>query len=217
MAAPAAAANTKRMDTWGGSLSLGPAKANIKHSVTTIIPGPAPNPQTGELFLWPGMSNGTGDLVQTTIESWSDGNWCGGTDDEWCVRASLFGGFGQKDGPAASVSKDMKVKIEYTLESDGETWTQMVTDADTGKQLSTFSYASGPYMTGWGTGTECDDGCSGTIAEQKYINTKITLDAPDKTFIDTLSTAGGATYEGLKMSDDGTVLTIDTITIPAME
>ena len=30
-------------------------------------------------------------------------------------------------------------------------------------------------MTGWGTGTECDDGCSGTVAAQQYMGTTITL------------------------------------------
>ena len=42
----------------------------------------------------------------------------------------------------------MKVKIEYTLESDGTTWTQNVTNADTGAYLSSYSRDSGPYMTG---------------------------------------------------------------------
>lgn len=43
---------------------------------------------------------------------------------------------------------------------------RLVTDADTGDQLSTFSYKSGPYMTGYGTGTECDDSCTPTVSDQ---------------------------------------------------
>jgi hypothetical protein len=116
----------KRADTWGGSVSLGPSKSTIVNAVTTIIPGAAPATQNGELFLWPGMSNGTGDLVQTTLESWSDNSWCGATTGQWCVRASVFGSFGQLDGDGSPVSGTDQVRIEYNLESDGETWTQYV-------------------------------------------------------------------------------------------
>ena len=167
-AAPTAASTVViRVDSWGGSVSLGPSKSNIINAVTTIIPGAPPTSQNGELFLWPGMSNGTGDLVQTTIESWSGGNsWCGANSTQWCVRASLFGGFGQKDSEFNSpVNGDDHVRIEYNLESDGQTWEQCVvsimycwslltqarnvTNALTGAFLSRFAYASGPYMTGY--------------------------------------------------------------------
>lgn len=115
---------SKRADTWGGSVSLGPTKSTIINAVTTIIPGTAPSTQNGELFLWPGMSNGTGDLVQTTLESWPSNDWCGAKTGQWCVRASVFGSFGQLDGSASAVSGDQKVRIEYVLESDQDTWTQ---------------------------------------------------------------------------------------------
>jgi hypothetical protein len=42
------------------------------------------------------------------------------------VRASVFGGFGQKDGTASAVSGTDQVRIEYNLESDGQTWKQYV-------------------------------------------------------------------------------------------
>lgn len=138
--------NSKRADTWGGAVSLGPSKSTITKAVTTITPGTAPSGQTGELFLWPGMSNGTGDLVQTTLESWPDNSWCGATTGQWCIRCSLFGSFGQLDGPASPVSGSQKVEIKYELASDGTTWVQTATDVTTGKQLSTFSHNSGPYM-----------------------------------------------------------------------
>ncbi|KAH7090047.1 hypothetical protein BKA62DRAFT_726281 [Auriculariales sp. MPI-PUGE-AT-0066] len=80
-----------RRDSWGGAVSLGPSKSTIIHAVTTLVPGAAPSTQTGELFLWPGMSNGTGDLIQTTLESWPDNSWCGATTGQWCIRASVFG------------------------------------------------------------------------------------------------------------------------------
>jgi hypothetical protein len=206
----------RRVDTWGGSVSLGPTKSTITKAVTTLIPGPAPPTQNGELFLWPGMSNGTGDLVQTTLESWPDNSWCGATAGQWCVRASLFGSFGQLDGTASAVSGTTKVKIVYELQSDKQTWTQTVTNADTGAALSSFSYKSGPYMRGYGTGTECNDNCSGTIAAQKYLNTVITLAGADTTFGSTIATAAGGTYKGLTSSNGGQVWTIAQIDIPAM-
>ena len=95
---------SKRADTWGGAVSLGPTTSTIKHAVTYITPGAAPSTQNGELFLWPGMSNGTGDLIQTTLESWPDNSWCGAVSGEWCVRASVFGSFGQLDGDGAVVT-----------------------------------------------------------------------------------------------------------------
>ncbi|KAI3400611.1 hypothetical protein diail_2323 [Diaporthe ilicicola] len=206
----------RRADSWGGSVSLGPTKSTIKKAVTTIIPGAAPPTQNGELFLWPGMSNGTGDLVQTTLESWPDNSWCGATTGQWCVRASVFGSFGQIDGTASPVSGTTKVEIVYELQSDGQTWLQTVTNADTGAALSSYSHASGPYMRGYGTGTECDGGCSGTVAAQKYLNTVITLAGADTTFGSTIATGAGGTYSGLTSSNGGQVWTIAEIDIPAM-
>ncbi|KAJ5788751.1 hypothetical protein N7457_003741 [Penicillium paradoxum] len=208
---------TKRDDYWGGSVSLGPSQSTIVNAVTTLIPGDAPPTQNGVLFLWPGMSNGTGDLIQTTLESWPSNDWCGATTGQWCVRASIFGGFGQLDGPSSPVSGTDQVRIEYNLESDGQTWKQTVTNGQTGDLLSTYSYASGPYMRGYGTGTECNDNCSGTIAAQKYLNTVITLASPDTTFGATIASAGGATYTGLSSSENGKVWTITQIDIPAMD
>jgi hypothetical protein len=205
-----------KRDSWGGAVSLGPTKSRITNAVTTIIPGAAPSTQTGELFLWPGMSNGTGDLVQTTLESWPDNSWCGATKGQWCIRCSVFGSFGQLDGTAGVVSGTDKIKIEYALQSDGQTWLQTATNVNTGKVLSTYSHNSGPYMTGYGTGTECDGGCTGTIAAQTYSNTVITLYAADTTFGSTIAVSQGATYSGLSSSSGGKVWTISTINVPAM-
>ncbi|KAF7594667.1 hypothetical protein BBP40_008759 [Aspergillus hancockii] len=203
-------------DSWGGSVSLGPTKSTITKAVTTLIPGAAPATQNGVLFLWPGMSNGTGDLVQTTLESWASNDWCGAKSGEWCVRASLFGSFGQLDGNASPVKGDDQVRIEYTLLEDNDTWLQNVTNAHTGAVLSTFSYKSGPYMRGYGTGTECNEDCTGTIATQKYLNTEITLAEADETFGNTIASASGATYSGLASSNGGKVWKIASIDVPAM-
>ena len=118
----AASTKTKR-DSWGGAVSLGPTKSHIVNAITILIPGPAPATQAGELFLWPGMSNGTGDLIQTTLESWNSNAWCGATTGERCADASLFGSFGQLSGVANPVKGTDHVRIEYTAESNGN-WTQ---------------------------------------------------------------------------------------------
>ena len=89
-----------------------------------------------------------------------------------------------------------------------------MTNAQTGAELSTYTKASGP-VTGYGTGTECDDDCTGTVAAQQYLNTVITLDAADTTFGDTIATAQGATYLGLTNEQGGKVWKIASIKIPS--
>lgn len=207
----------RRDDYWGGAVSLGPSKSTIIKAVTTITPGTAPPTQNGMLFLWPGMSNGTGDLIQTTLESWPDNSWCGAATGEWCVRASVFGGFGQVDGSASPVSGSTPVKILYEL--SGTKWTQTVTNANSGASLSSYTIdvGKGATMTGYGTGTECNGGCSGTVAEQTYKNTVITLLEADPTFGSTIGTSNGATYTGLSSSQGGKVWTITEMKIPAMD
>ncbi|KAJ4391683.1 hypothetical protein N0V93_005302 [Gnomoniopsis smithogilvyi] len=214
---PAPSGNVRRDDTWGGAVSLGPSKSTIIKAVTTLTPGTAPSSQNGKLFVWPGMSNGTGDLIQTTLEQWPDNAWCGATTGQWCVRASVFGSFGQLDGEASAVSGDTPVKIVYEL--SGTTWVQTVTNANTGDELSTYSIdvGEGATMTGYGTGTECNDGCSGTISEQTYTDTVITLLEADPTFGDTIATSAGATYSALTSSESGKVWTIASMNVPAMD
>ncbi|KAG8996033.1 hypothetical protein FRB93_000995 [Tulasnella sp. JGI-2019a] len=201
-------------DSWGGAYSLGPSTANIISAQTTLTPGVAPSTQNGELFLWPGMSNGTGDLIQTTLESWPSNAWCGAATGEWCIRCSIFGSFGQIDGNSAVVKGTDAVTINYVLGSDKNTWTQ--TASINSVVVSTLSYAAGPYMKGYGTGTECDDNCSGTIAAQTYTNTVITLDAADPNFGSTGVASGGTVMTGLSSSQSGKVWTIASINIPAM-
>jgi hypothetical protein len=133
-----------------------------------------------------------------------------------CVRASLFGSFGQLDGDASAISADDPVLIEYTRSNDTLSWSQYVSNAVTGEYYSNFTHDSGS-MTGWGTGTECDDSCNGTIAAQTYWNTTITLESADSSFGDTLVVSGGVTYEGFTSLEDGRIWFISQINVPAME
>jgi hypothetical protein len=65
----------------------------------------------------------------------------------------------------------------------------------------------------YGTGTECDSACTGTIAPQTYSSTVITLASADPKFGSTLALSGGATYSGLTSSKDSTVWSIETINV----
>jgi hypothetical protein len=117
-------------DTWGPAVSFGPSKSVIIRSSTTIQPGTAPTqPRGGFLTIWPGMSNGTGNLIQSTLESHEPGRArCGEKTGEWCIMASVFGRpWGQLDSKKMAIVKaKQRVKIEYILENDNDTWTQYV-------------------------------------------------------------------------------------------
>ncbi|RAL14181.1 uncharacterized protein BO97DRAFT_448787 [Aspergillus homomorphus CBS 101889] len=139
------------------------------------------------------------------MERWPSNAWCGATTGQWRVRASIFGSLGQLDRTGSAVSGDDHVRIEYDLLSDDITWVQTVTNALTGAELSTYSYAAGPYLTGYGTGTECDSDCTRTVAPQLYLNTTITLREADTSFGDTIASAAGASYTGMSSSEGGKV------------
>lgn len=72
-------------------------------------------------------------------------------------------------------------------------------------------------LFGYGTGTECDESCTGTVNEQRYLNTTITLRSADTTFGDTISSSGGATYTALTSSQGGKVSHIEEMYLPAMD
>ncbi|KAJ3123781.1 hypothetical protein HK100_011484 [Physocladia obscura] len=213
------------IDQWGPSVSFGPSTSRIIYAKTTIIPGhfPPVSSTVGPLFLWPGMSNGTGDLIQTTLEAWPDNSWCGATSGQWCADASDFGSFGQLSGTATAVNYDDHITIEYALQSDQVTWVQTVSSLQLNKVISTFSHQDGPMMhTGFGFGTECDSN-SYTIDNQYYINTILKFENADPNFGSTVSVGNGGfangpygKYSGLQTLDGGLTWTVDIITLGAM-
>jgi hypothetical protein len=109
--APAVAA-----DGLGSSYSFGPSTSRIVYAKTTLVPGRLPpiKSNTGPLFLWPGMSNSKGDLIQITMDAWPDNKgYRNAAAGQWCVEASVFGSFGQKNGPTVAIAPDDQVSIEY--------------------------------------------------------------------------------------------------------
>ena len=184
----------------------------------------------GPLFLWPGLSNPTSDLIQTTMDAWRSYNasYCGASAGQWCVEASVFGSFGQRNGPAVAIDPDDHVTIEYKLGSDNNTWTQTVTSQKLGKVVSTLTSTSGlMYGGGFGFATEADAN-SYTIDTQYYLCTEIHLDAADPTFgatgVGGIGAKMGATGTGsgigtiknLHTPDNGLTWLADLITLPAM-
>ena len=77
-------------------------------------------------------------------------------------------------------------------------------------------YLQTTASTSWGTGIECNDGCTSTISAQQYTNTMITLDAADPNFGSTGSTSGGTTISGLTSEQGGKIWKIAAINIPKM-
>ncbi|KAE9372416.1 hypothetical protein N431DRAFT_504839 [Stipitochalara longipes BDJ] len=220
-----------KRDSWGPALSLGPSKSPIIQTTTTIYPGPPPSNQTGYLFSWLGISNGTGDLIQSIIGSYPHGtSECPGAhaDATWCVSSEVYGddvkGLPNQwvgDVRSALLNFTNGVRLEYTLVDKKKfLWVQSMKDAVTGQLLSTFNKTSGP-MLGWGTALECDNYngkvCKGTTSEQWYVNSTIILDSADAMFIQTLGASSGANHTAMETADKGKTWIIAKIYIPAMQ
>jgi hypothetical protein len=222
-------------DGWGASWSFGPvqptASNHIIYTRTTLVPGRLPTwpSGSGPLFIWPGLSNPTSDLIQTTADAWGDNaSACGAKAGQWCLEASVFGSFGQRSGPSVSIDPDDQITIEYKLGSDNDTWTQTVTSMKLGKVVSTLTSTSGLMLGGgFGFATEADAN-SYTIDTQYYLCTEIHLAAADPNFGKTGVGGTGArmgatgvgsgsgTIKNLHTPDGGLTWLADLITLPAM-
>ncbi|RDW87848.1 hypothetical protein BP5796_03542 [Coleophoma crateriformis] len=218
----------KRVDiTWGPIFYLGPGTSEIISAVTTTYPGEMPQNQAGGLFIWPGITNNTGDLIQSIIGSYSSGqSECGtGTtaDSEWCISSEVYGldSTGSTDTQYVGDLRTLDATpatglvFNYTLvDSETYLWNQTVHDATSGILMSTYSKISGP-MTNWNSAVECQQ-CTPTISKQTYVNTTIVLKDADLTFKNTLYTTDGITYSGFDTPDNGKTWNIALITVAAM-
>jgi hypothetical protein len=150
-----AAPSIFKRDYFGPSVYTGPTGADIIYTSTVLVPGRNPgNKQSGFLTIWPGISNGTGDLVQSTLDSTRlQVEDCGATADQWCAMGSLFGNDAngnprQLNGPMKPVSPNDRIRIEYirgAAKANGYEWdwTQMVTNQVTGEYISSLVTVSG--------------------------------------------------------------------------
>jgi MYXO-CTERM domain-containing protein len=222
-------------DGWGASYSfnaIAPASNHLLSAKTTLVPGRLPPSATGigPLFIWPGLSNGKGDLIQTTLDAWGDNKGaCGAATGQWCGETSIFGSFGQLSGTSAAFDPDDHITIEYKLGTDNNTWTQTMTSMKLGKVVSTYSRNSGPMLAGgFGFATEADAD-SYTIDTQYYLCTEFHLAAADPTwgpksgggngakFGATGTGSGPGTAKNLRTPDGGLTWLVDLITLPAMQ
>lgn len=71
--------------------------------------------------------------------------------------------------------------------------------------------ASGKGGLGWGTAMECQQANCGTVPEHHYLNTKLTMSAPNPNYAQTLGLNGAS--GSLVTSDGGTTWTVADITI----
>ncbi|PQE23118.1 hypothetical protein CJF32_00004506 [Rutstroemia sp. NJR-2017a WRK4] len=217
-----------KRDSWGAAFSLGPAASPIISTSTTIYPGAMPSNQAAYLFAWLGISNGTGDLIQSIVGSYpAGGSECGGqtgADTTWCISSEVYGSGYQYVGEltTADLNYENGIKLNYTLiDPSTYLWLQTMEDAVTGTLLSTYNKTSGP-MIGWGTALECNDNdageaCTGTVEPQYYVNSTIVLEGTDESFADTLGAGTGVVYTDMETADGGKTWTIAKITIPAMQ
>ncbi|KAL5522485.1 hypothetical protein ACEPAG_8501 [Sanghuangporus baumii] len=204
------------------------SNSSIQKVSTTFNPGIPPPGQISSLKLYPGLSNGTGDLFLTSIESWPDQSWCGGTIIQWCIRTQVFSQQETTFGQFAPLNANQSLSIVFERSADGSNWTQSVTVND--QVVSQLSFPSGP-MTLFGMTTECDGGCAMTVSPQIYSNTTIELLAPDISW-NSSEVVGSQIYGGEGVdniigqqptivtglsSQDGQVWTVEEIVIPALD
>ncbi|KAL5523269.1 hypothetical protein ACEPAF_1536 [Sanghuangporus sanghuang] len=203
------------------------SNSSIQKVTTTFNPGIPPPGQISSLKLYPGLSNGTGDLFLTSIESWPDQSWCRGTIAQWCIRTQVFSHQEAIFGQFAPLNANRSLSIVFERSPNDLNWTQSVTVND--QVVSELSVPSGP-MTLFGMTTECDGGCAMTVSPQIYSNTTIELSAPDLNWNST-EVVGSQIYGGEGVyniigqqptvvtglsSQDGQVWTVEEIVIPAL-
>lgn len=130
-----ASPSLRKRDSWGPSLGLGPAKQQIITTQTTIYPGQLPPNQQAYLFAWLGISNGTGDLIQSIVGSYpKGGSECSGpnADTAWCISSEVYGntaaGYPNQfvgDLRTADVNYQNGITFNYTLtDKKAYTWVQ---------------------------------------------------------------------------------------------
>ena len=71
--------------------------------------------------------------------------------------------------------------------------------------------ASGYGGLGWGTAMECQQANCGTLSAHHYVDTKLTMSAPNPNYADTLALNGAS--GSLVSSDGGKTWTVADITI----
>ncbi|KAF3765297.1 hypothetical protein M406DRAFT_67753 [Cryphonectria parasitica EP155] len=206
---------------WGPICGFYQTTSEITGTTSTIFPGKMPSGQKGYMFNWIGITNTTGDLVQSVVGSYPSGlSECEGqaaADTAWCVSSEVYGLNAQDQTTqfvgtktTADANYENGIIIKYTL-VDKETylWNQTMHDAVTGTLLSTYQKTSGAFSL-WNTAVELQDqdgnSPTGLTEDQYYLNTTITLDPADAGYGDMMYTQNGCTHTTPTTSDGGKTL-----------
>ncbi|KAJ8105245.1 hypothetical protein ONZ43_g7502 [Nemania bipapillata] len=186
---PVAAASVvpRQYFSFGNYFSTGPTATGtfIIEATTTLVLPALNSPHNGNLGLWPGMGMDDGDLVQgLAISTVGVGSPCNlvASEVKWCVTAS-------------------------TLEENQEDGA--VFKANPGDKVTYLS--SGRGGLGWGTAMECQQANCGTVPTHHYLDTKLTMSAPNPNYKNTLALNGAS--GNLVTADGGTTWTVADITV----
>lgn len=218
LAATATAKSTAKRDVtvnWGPIVGFYETSSEIISTISTIYPGKMPSDQKGYMFAWIGIGNTTGDLVQSIVGSYPAGlSECEGdasSSTAWCISSEVYGASTgvQSVGQLTTADADYEngIVFNYTLiDKATYLWEQTMTDAVTGKLLSTFQKATGP-ATLWNTAVELQpyNGASptGLVEPQYYVNTTIVLAEEDASYGSSMYVEYGGEHTDATTSDGG--------------
>lgn len=204
--------------SWGPIVGFYQTDSEIISTTSTIYPGKKPQDQQGYMFNWIGISPESGDLVQSIVGSYPEGmSECEGqtdADTAWCISSEVYGVDSQGATTqfvgtmtTADANYDNGIIFNYTLvDRDSYLWNQTMTDAVTGKLLSTYQKTSSA-MTLWNTAVELQpNGNSAATSLQEnqyYMHSYIVLDPADETYGDKIYSEYGAIYTKPTTSDGG--------------
>ncbi|KAH8156233.1 hypothetical protein CIB48_g12013 [Xylaria polymorpha] len=212
---PVAAASVvpRQYFSFGNYFSTGPTASGtfIIDATTTLVLPALNSPHNGNLGLWPGMGMDDGDLVQgLAISTVGIGSPCNLVSSEvkWCVTASTLEN-NQEDGAVYKANPGDKVTYHYKYNPSTGKTDQTV--SVNGNVVSTLSTSSGRGGLGWGTAMECQQANCGTVPTHHYLDTKITMSAPNPNYKNTLGLNGAS--GNLVTADGGTTWTVADITI----
>ncbi|TRX97998.1 hypothetical protein FHL15_001208 [Xylaria flabelliformis] len=189
---PVAAASVvpRQYFSFGNYFSTGPTASGtfIIDATTTLVLPALNSPHNGNLGLWPGMGMDDGDLVQgLAISTVGIGSPCNLVASE--VKWANF--YEDKYNPSTG-------KTDQTVSVNGNV-------------VSTLSTSSGRGGLGWGTAMECQQANCGTVPTHHYVDTKITMSAPNPNYKNTLALNGAS--GNFVTADGGTTWTVSDITI----
>lgn len=190
---------------FGPAFSTGQKGTFIREATSTLILPKGGN--GGSVSLWVGMGTTKGDLIQSIADNTGRPQW-----SIFAYTLVLKGDGTQEPvaAPGEDANAEDRVTMHYKFDDRSQNYTQTV--LVNGRQVSTLSTNSG-HAEGWGSAVECQATDCGTIPEHKWIDTKITLDKPNRGYSGTLRKDRGVVGD-MTTSDGGKTWVVSDIVIP---